>query len=1153
MIGTVAILLTGVILLGQENQVLTGIVVRAGDEPVPGVTVWLSSGWTGVGTTPTRGKSVTDERGRFSMAVPADLPHSRVTPEWLSVWAHQPGKTPGRDHVGPISEGRREEIRLTLGPAQPRRLTLRRPNGKPLVGATVKPISMSPSDQAVLRYFLSVPDELGDLLASKSDGEGKVELSYLETSASALLSVTTADDGIHHLFTQPGSDGSVTLGAVGRVAGRVIADDPAVVRGVTIGLSTTADGKAGSGAAYVRTEDEGRFAVPALAEGALIYSVNLPDGSPYRPEQKSPSRVTAARENRLEITLRRAIPVHGTVRERGTNRPIAGAGVMIGGGYQGDIAYSGADGRYSSFLLPGPAGQTVFAWLAPRPFFPVSAGPYAALEIPANAREFELPTVELARGESLSGKVVDPEGHPVPGARVEGALVMQQGMPGSSIATTADAGGTFAFTSLDPSRTGLRLEASTPEARTERPYDVSPSVRTPVTLTVSPRNLVPLTGRVVDEAGRPVEGVEVELWSQEGDFADPAREPLDGASLRTGPDGSYGTPRSFRIDRRYRVKAGGRGLSRDWSEWVRFRPGEKSLLPDLVVGRARSLQGQIADRQGKPVPGARVSVVSDDESRPVTTADEQGRFRLECPPARGAAFLFAGASGFRFAGRLIGPADTSVNVEMIRMGEPIRAAREAIPPGLDADERRRMALKLLEPEIEKLRAGPVGVSEYHTFQFLARINPILALELAEKARFVEPMMREGVRDAVARRMLREEPDEAIELFESLNEPIGRTNGYRLASDLLPATERDRKRAMLSQGFVHARAIKDPALRLIFEGQIAGRLLELGDTDRATKILRDGQAVARELAPSALSGYGRGAFAEDLARIDLPAALELTKGLTDEQEFDRHHGNIAQRIAAGRPADAERVWEMMKRPIMRDGYAVRVCYAMAPKDRERARRIAEKIADPYTKGYALGRMAQALAASDKAAAARMLDDALAWLETVSRGKETYVNSQSAAATAATLLEAVQAVDPSRVPEFVWRSLSLRGPRRENEREEVSRLATDAVHAVLVFPHDPAVAKALLRPVLDRLPRLISGGVSYFPDAVFAAPAALEPREAFALTEGLPAEKDPLRRQGWTPQRVLVARVLTASSGDLDRMTQQITGFWDADGYDLAGDE
>ena len=213
--------------------------------------------------------------------------------------------------------------------------------------------------------------------------------------------------------------------------------------------------------------------------------------------------------------------------------------------------------------------------------------------------------------------------------------------------------------------------------------------------------------------------------------------------------------------------------------------------------------------------------------------------------------------------------------------------------------------------------------------------------------------------------------------------------------------------------------------------------------------------------------------------------------------------------------------MLKRPIMRDGYAVRVCYAMAPKDPARARRIAGKISDPYAQAYTLGQMALALSPSDKPAAAQLVDDALSSLAAVAaQKKETYVNTQSAASTAATLLEVMERIDPQRVPEVLRRTLALRGPRCEEEREENGRLGADGVIAMLVLPYDRSIAQALLDPLLVRLPRLISGGVSYFANPLFAAPAFIDPQRAVALVAGLPTEPHPLRRQGWTRERNLV---------------------------------
>ena len=47
-------------------------------------------------------------------------------------------------------------------------------------------------------------------------------------------------------------------------------------------------------------------------------------------------------------------------------------------------------------------------------------------------------------------------------------------------------------------------------------------------------------------------------------------------------------------------------------------------------------------------------------------------------------------------------------------------------------------------------------------------------------------------------------------------------------------------------------------------------------------------------------------AEELAQVDLPAALALTAALSAPRAFDRHHGNIAQKLAGHDPAEAERV-------------------------------------------------------------------------------------------------------------------------------------------------------------------------------------------------------------------------------------------------------
>ncbi len=102
--------------------------------------------------------------------------------------------------------------------------------------------------------------------------------------------------------------------------------------------------------------------------------------------------------------------------------------------------------------------------------------------------------------------------------------------------------------------------------------------------------------------------------------------------------------------------------------------------------------------------------------------------------------------------------------------------------------------------------------------------------------------------------------------------------------------------------------------------------------------------------------------------------------------------------------------------------------------------------------------------------QLVDEALTSLAAVAaQKKETYVNTQCAASTAATLIEVTERIDPQRVSEILWRTLALRGPRCEEEREEIGRLGTDAVIAILALPYDRSIAQALLNPILVRLPR------------------------------------------------------------------------------------
>ena len=200
----------------------------------------------------------------------------------------------------------------------------------------------------------------------------------------------------------------------------------------------------------------------------------------------------------------------------------------------------------------------------------------------------------------------------------------------------------------------------------------------------------------------------------------------------------------------------------------------------------------------------------------------------------------------------------------------------------------------------------------------------------------------------------ESVDEALAVLEGLEDPGSKAIGFIDASNKLGARNRARALEVLDRALLNARAAREPdGIRLVLMGQVAERFLDLGQAERGRAILREGEALAKQLPKAGFAGYARGAFAEELVQIDLEAALALTKDLADAREFDRHHGNIAHELGGRDPAQAERVLAMVKDQFQRDLYTVRVVYRMAPLDLARARRLAESIGDDCLKGYRPG--------------------------------------------------------------------------------------------------------------------------------------------------------------------------------------------------------
>lgn len=319
-------------------------------------------------------------------------------------------------------------------------------------------------------------------------------------------------------------------------------------------------------------------------------------------------------------------PVTGRVTDARTRKPIAGALVWSGLPPERPPVRTGQDG---TFRLPVPPGGT--------PWIGVAAPGY---QIPdrLSARKGTV-AVALEPAATVRGQVVGSSGEPV-----AGALVTIQPRPSRArslsslgflpFVRTRDDGG-FSIPDLLPGGIYTLTARRSGYGQTEVRVRTAPpggQPLPPVRLVVGPG--ITATGRVVDEAGDPVEGAEVAMVGSDGPMHG---EVFEGLSKESGVFSiPHLSPGPFLLSVR---RAGFAALWRDGVQvpegQARFEAGE------LVLKTGVAIEGRITDERGRAVEGAEIGVFSDgasfnheallsDEAPPPDArSGPDGRFRIE--------------------------------------------------------------------------------------------------------------------------------------------------------------------------------------------------------------------------------------------------------------------------------------------------------------------------------------------------------------------------------------------------------------------------------------------------------------------------------------------------------------------------------------------
>lgn len=1042
-------------------------------------------------------------------------------------------------------------------------------------------LKRTPHGAALGRIAILLPDEISRHLQAETDDDGKAVLSGMALDDVAQLRIDTKPFGLQLAQMQVRMNDwkstskmpeVIALKPVGRIAGRLKMAAPGQARDVRVRMmSVSPAGKQASpgevsivGLAEAAVDEMGHFDVPALAEGAINFFATLPDDSPLRPRLPANQaiKVEAAAAVDVEIPLVPGIRASGLVRERASKKPLAGIRVHVHADNDDPPElFSDEQGRYNCLL---PPGQVLALPLAPSSYAPLTREKIALLlaNIPSGADDFELPTIELEILPDVVGAVVDEDGNAVRGAKVRAhwqAVDQRRGQLSPRVVELVADDGTFSIPAVNPEQE-LLLEARTQNGFGRTRVPARSFDGKAVTLRVRSADLIALSGRVVTASGKPAVDVPVELWVMqhlpEGHISTFERVEFDGnLEIRTDAEGRFVTPRELDRESVHQARVALPGGEPAGTPGFSAAFANSTELPELVVRRTILLAGRVGDQQGKPVADAVVFQSGDARQRVQATTDAEGRFHLPDVMAD-PTFVFVRKPGFRFFGEQVEADEGAIVLKLTKTDERAEPLT-TLPRVLPRDERLALARRLLQPCLTKIdlnneREGP------RLFEAWAHVDPADMLARLAKTPPKNPFFAGYLRRAAAQALAAEDADEALALIETIDDTGFRSMSYLDVVDSLGDDQRQQKLELLRQASVVVRQMADPAMRVHQLGGTAERFLDLGQREEAEKLLREGEKLAKQLPVDAFGGYTRGAFAEELGQIDLPAALELMKGLTDVGEFDRHHGNLAHELAAKQPAEAERLLSMLhtakessRIADAADLWGVRVCYRMAPVDLPRARAIADRMANPYLKARAYGVMAQAIAKQDPTSAAELIARAFDVLQTLVDARESAVPGAagspaaidsfnglySAASLAGALLPAVEAVDPMLVPEYLWRAVSFRMPRAGDQQQLPLADQANAALAMMLARYDCATATAILRPIEARHLGFHSR------DTTLATLMLTDPIRAVETVERFDPDQADLFN------RSQLATLLTLEGDALWRKLLDMTALWSIDVEDL----
>lgn len=423
---------------------IAGQVVDSAGKPIAGARLWLPIAYN---SEPSTLDAVADAAGRFSFVVPQEKIDADRTYLMGTAWCYAPEYQIGSVNLSrQLRHGWQQPVQITLEPLTDTAFVVETLTGDPIPGVRVDPLNYKAE-----RGYDLVPKPMQQLLGKVTDDAGRVMLPQFGRGYLSHLKLTSPEYGEQQLRVinreDVAAERHITLMPTGRVAGKLMTNDPDVLASATISLiPADRDQMHAQGYAVTTPDDQGAFEIPRIAAGEYRISVYFKDADLHvRARTPESIRVDIDQTTKIDLPFEQAIPVRGRVRTQEGQRPIEGAMVSITktGAFGIQQLFTDANGEYTGYYLPG---ETVRMQLIIRPkaydywIEPPNKDWMKGYEIPADATEFTLPPIELVETEKIAGKLIDTNERPVAGYD----LTAVQGNRRFSFARS-DADGAFTF------------------------------------------------------------------------------------------------------------------------------------------------------------------------------------------------------------------------------------------------------------------------------------------------------------------------------------------------------------------------------------------------------------------------------------------------------------------------------------------------------------------------------------------------------------------------------------------------------------------------------------------------------------------------------------------------------------------------------------